>query len=159
MPLFGHLTGRCLPIGIGAFVNRQVFLAIRLHERGGLDMWYVVDAIGVCLRFWIVDRLFVRQPVMRIDKFVPSDTTLVDDAVVSVSVAINRKRDLLLSVRDSGAGFDPGSIADPTAAENVLIPHGRGIFLIRQLMDEVDFNFDHGGTEVRMRRWRHWTAC
>jgi serine/threonine-protein kinase RsbW len=205
MPLFRHLTGRCLPIGIGASVNRQVFLAIRVHERDGSDMWYVVDAIGVCLLFWIVDRLLARQPVMRIDKFVPSDTSLVDDAVgeitaalgsadawgaaeadiemiglalrealvnaivhgnrcdrrkkVSVSVAVNRKRDLLLSVRDSGAGFDPGSIADPTAAENVLIPHGRGIFLIRQLMDEVDFNFVHGGTEVRMRRRRYWTAC
>jgi anti-sigma regulatory factor (Ser/Thr protein kinase) len=142
------------------------------------------------------------QPVLRVEKFVLSDTTLVDNAVdeiiaalgstagwgvaeadiemidlvlrealvnaivhgnrcdpqktVRVSVAVNRKCDLFLSVKDSGAGFDPDTVADPTAAENVLLPHGRGIFLMRQLMDEVDFNFDHGGTEVRMRRGSYW---
>jgi anti-sigma regulatory factor (Ser/Thr protein kinase) len=39
----------------------------------------------------------------------------------------------------------------PIAPENLFVPHRRGIFLIRQLMDEVHFEFDHG-TELRMRR-------
>lgn len=42
-------------------------------------------------------------------------------------------------VRDEGAGFDPGAIPDPTLPENLEEPGGRGIFLIRELMDEVDF--------------------
>jgi serine/threonine-protein kinase RsbW len=58
-------------------------------------------------------------------------------------------------VKDSGSGFDPSKIPDPTAAENVVKNHGRGIFLIKQFMDQVDFNFDNG-TEVRMVRRRPW---
>ena len=42
-------------------------------------------------------------------------------------------------VRDQGAGFDPGAVADPTLPENLEEAGGRGIFLIRELMDEVDF--------------------
>jgi serine/threonine-protein kinase RsbW len=56
-----------------------------------------------------------------------------------------------VSVKDTGSGFNPGRLPDPTAPENLLASHGRGIFLIRQLMDEVDFKFDHG-TELRMQR-------
>jgi len=74
---------------------------------------------------------------------------------VRVSVAVNEDCDLLITVEDSGSGFDPSGIADPTAAQNLLADHGRGIFLMKQLMDQVDFNFDHG-TEVHMRRRRRW---
>ena len=42
-------------------------------------------------------------------------------------------------VCDEGHGFDPGSVADPTLPENLEQPGGRGIFLIRELMDEVDY--------------------
>jgi len=135
--------------------------------------------------------------VLRLEKVIPSDPTLLNDAVaeitaaldcaacwddveiiglvvrealanaivhgnhcdpekmVSISVAVNEDCDLLMSVKDSGAGFDPSGLPNPIAAENLLAPHGRGIFLIRQLMDEVDFKFDHG-TEVRMRRRQNW---
>jgi serine/threonine-protein kinase RsbW len=70
---------------------------------------------------------------------------------VHVSVAVNEHGDLLVSVKDSGSGFDPGRLPDPTAPANLLSTHGRGIFLIREFMDEVDFKFDHG-TDLRMRR-------
>jgi anti-sigma regulatory factor (Ser/Thr protein kinase) len=73
------------------------------------------------------------------------------EKTVHVVVAVNEHGDLLVSVKDSGSGFDPGRLPNPTAPENLLAPHGRGIFFIRQLMDEVDFKFDHG-TELRMRR-------
>jgi anti-sigma regulatory factor (Ser/Thr protein kinase) len=72
------------------------------------------------------------------------------EKTVRITVAVNENRDLLVSVKDSGSGFDPTRLPNPIAAENLLAPHGRGIFLIRQYMDEVDFKFDHG-TEVRMR--------
>jgi anti-sigma regulatory factor (Ser/Thr protein kinase) len=74
---------------------------------------------------------------------------------VCISIVVNENCDLLVSVKDSGSGFDPSALPNPIATENLLAKHGRGIFLIRQLMDEVDFNFDHG-TEVRMRRRQKW---
>ncbi len=57
---------------------------------------------------------------------------------------------LLLVVRDEGSGFDPAEVPDPTQAEAVYLGHGRGIFLMRQLMDEV--RFQNGGTEVELRK-------
>jgi serine/threonine-protein kinase RsbW len=55
-------------------------------------------------------------------------------------------------VRDPGPGFDPGAVADPLAGANILKPSGRGIFLMRALMDDVQFA--DGGRELRMRKQR-----
>jgi len=43
-------------------------------------------------------------------------------------------------VRDEGQGFDPNSLPDPTAPENVFRPGGRGILLMRTYVDEVHYN-------------------
>lgn len=60
-------------------------------------------------------------------------------------------RDLVVSVRDQGEGFDPAALADPLAPENILNASGRGLFLARQFMDSVDIHpARQGGTEVRM---------
>jgi serine/threonine-protein kinase RsbW len=62
-------------------------------------------------------------------------------------------RDLVVCVRDQGAGFDPNRIGDPLAPENILNTSGRGIFLARQLMDDVSIHgAREGGMEVRMRK-------
>ena len=74
---------------------------------------------------------------------------------VRICVALDDNCDLLIAVKDSGSGFDPSRLPNPVAAENLLADYGRGIFLMKQLMDEVDFKFDHG-TEVHMRRKRQW---
>ena len=59
--------------------------------------------------------------------------------------------DLIVRVRDQGSGFDPEHVNDPRSPENVLKASGRGIFLIRQFMDEVSIHrAREGGTEVRM---------
>lgn len=58
---------------------------------------------------------------------------------------------LVISVDDAGEGFDPSSVADPRAEENLLKPSGRGIFFIRSFMDEVDvLRSPAGGTRLRM---------
>ena len=43
-------------------------------------------------------------------------------------------------VTDEGAGFDPNAIPDPTTADNLLKDGGRGLFLMRKLLDEVSYN-------------------
>jgi serine/threonine-protein kinase RsbW len=49
-------------------------------------------------------------------------------------------RTIKVQVTDEGRGFDPGTVLDPTLPANRVRPGGRGIFLIRQLMDQVEFN-------------------
>jgi serine/threonine-protein kinase RsbW len=55
-----------------------------------------------------------------------------------------------ISVRDEGRGFNPNQVPDPTAPENRLFTHGRGIYLMKNLMDEV--SFEDNGAVVRMRK-------
>ncbi len=69
---------------------------------------------------------------------------------VRCCVACEQDQGMLIVVRDPGKGFDLASIPDPTMAENLYSDHGRGIFLINQLMDEV--RFERGGTEIHMRK-------
>jgi serine/threonine-protein kinase RsbW len=68
--------------------------------------------------------------------------------IVECLVACDEERGMLIMVRDPGSGFDPTSLPDPCHGENVFSSHGRGIFLINQLMDEVGFH--KNGTEIHM---------
>src|SRR3954454_3280471 len=68
--------------------------------------------------------------------------------VVECLVACDAQRGVLIIVRDPGPGFDPASIPSCTVGENLYMNHGRGIFLINQLMDEVKFR--KNGTEIHM---------
>ena len=68
--------------------------------------------------------------------------------VVECLVACDEDRGIIVIVRDPGEGFDPQAIPSCTVGENVYSNHGRGIFLINQLMDEVSFH--KNGTEIHM---------
>ena len=59
--------------------------------------------------------------------------------------------EISIIVRDEGQGFDIGEVPDPTAPENISSSQGRGIYLMRTLMDEV--HFEGGGTVVYMRKF------
>jgi serine/threonine-protein kinase RsbW len=58
---------------------------------------------------------------------------------------------IAIIVTDPGPGFTPKLLSDPRQGENVYADHGRGVYLIRQLMDEV--HFENGGNEIRM--WKY----
>lgn len=60
-------------------------------------------------------------------------------------------RRVLLVVRDEGPGFDTSKLADPRRRENLDKPSGRGVMMMRHLMDEVRFNAK--GNEVRMAKY------
>jgi len=70
----------------------------------------------------------------------------------SVELVFNCLGDSLeIEVRDQGEGFDPASVPDPTEPANLLKTSGRGIFLIRNFMDEVGWLArPDGGTTLRM---------
>src|SRR5438309_10803262 len=68
--------------------------------------------------------------------------------IVECIVACDEQRGVLIIVRDPGEGFDPKGIPSCTMGENLYSNHGRGIFLINQLMDEVQFH--KNGTEIHM---------
>jgi serine/threonine-protein kinase RsbW len=61
-----------------------------------------------------------------------------------------------ITVQDQGRGFDSNAILDPTLRENLLSTHGRGIYLVKTLMDEV--SFEEGGSVVRMRKNSNFDA-
>ncbi|MEP6643266.1 MAG: ATP-binding protein [Acidobacteriaceae bacterium] len=58
--------------------------------------------------------------------------------------------DLVITIRDQGKGMDLAKIPDPLAPENLLKTSGRGIFLIRSFMDEVQIHPSHTGTEIKL---------
>ncbi len=70
---------------------------------------------------------------------------------VQCCVACDEKRGMFIVVRDPGPGFDPTSLPTPTVGQQVYSEHGRGIYLINQLMDEV--RYERGGTEIHMRKY------
>jgi serine/threonine-protein kinase RsbW len=67
---------------------------------------------------------------------------------VECLVSSDEERGILIVVRDPGTGFAPDAIPGCTVGENVYSNHGRGIFLINQLMDKVEFR--KNGTEIHM---------
>jgi len=57
-------------------------------------------------------------------------------------------------VRDSGEGFDPESLSDPTQEENLLREGGRGVYIIKTVSDEFEFHRKPEGMEVVFRVFR-----
>ncbi|HSU19436.1 MAG TPA: ATP-binding protein [Acidobacteriaceae bacterium] len=62
---------------------------------------------------------------------------------------------LSISVADEGSGFDPSAVPDPLSPEGLLKPSGRGIFLMRAIMDEVHFRELSPGTEITLVKHRN----
>jgi serine/threonine-protein kinase RsbW len=58
---------------------------------------------------------------------------------------------IVIIVTDPGPGFSPDQLSDPRRRETLHADHGRGVYLIRQLMDEV--HFERSGNEIRM--WKY----
>ena len=61
---------------------------------------------------------------------------------------------LVILVRDRGKGFDPERLRDPLSTENMFAESGRGVYILRSFMDEVEFRFGaDGGTECRLVKY------
>ncbi len=53
-------------------------------------------------------------------------------------------------MKDEGEGFVPTKVPSPLVGENIYSEHGRGIYLINLLMEQVEYK--RGGTEIYMRK-------
>ncbi|NIM02128.1 MAG: hypothetical protein GTN89_11525 [Acidobacteria bacterium] len=67
---------------------------------------------------------------------------------VRCQVVCDFDRGMLIVVSDPGEGFDPAAVSSPLQGANLYRDHGRGIYLINRLMDEV--HYERGGTEIHM---------
>jgi serine/threonine-protein kinase RsbW len=82
------------------------------------------------------------------------------DPSKKVSLELERtSQDLVITIRDQGKGLDVENIPDPLAPENLLKTSGRGIFLIRSFMDEVQIHPSHTGTEIKLIKHVHGTPA
>ena len=70
--------------------------------------------------------------------------------LVHVRCCCEGTKGAFIVVRDQGHGFDPNSVPNPLAVENLGAEHGRGIHLMKLAVDEV--SFERGGTEVHIRK-------
>lgn len=70
--------------------------------------------------------------------------------LVEVHCRCERGKGIWLTMKDQGKGFDPNAVRDVLGSEGLNADHGRGIRLLKRMMDEV--SFESGGTEVQMRK-------
>ena len=73
--------------------------------------------------------------------------------VVRVTVEVPAGGGAVVEVADSGPGFDSAKVSDPTDPSRVLMPGGRGVFLMRRLVDRLDYNA--AGNAVRLTMYAH----
>lgn len=72
-----------------------------------------------------------------------------NDKTKKVNIKIKTEDDkLIVILKDQGKGFDPAVIPDPTQPENILKDSGRGLFIMRSLLDDLRYNFTPDGTEI-----------
>lgn len=116
---------------IEPMVQRVMDLARELHCDEGKDM-----EIGLALQEALANA------IVHGCKSDPSKT-------VTCRVEFPQPKEMLIVVRDSGPGFEERTVPDPLSAQGLQSDHGRGIRLIRGLMDEA--HYKAGGTELHMK--------
>ena len=81
------------------------------------------------------------------------------DSEKQVKAAIERSAQAVtVRITDAGQGVDPDTLPDPLDPANLLRDSGRGIFLMRAIMDEVHFRQTNPGTEVTLIKHRDMEA-
>mgnify|MGYP001435511185 CR=1 FL=1 len=107
------------------------------------------------LRGWGTDESVIADIAISVSE-------LVNNAIVhggrvnpeqQISIEVTRSDSAAqIRVSDQGQGFDPDQVSDPLAEENLLKEVGRGIFIVRSLMDSVDIDVSAGGTSVTITK-------
>jgi|Deesub1362B_J571_1020462.scaffolds.fasta_scaffold02882_4 serine/threonine-protein kinase RsbW len=115
---------------------------------------YFVEKIARALNFRSGD----------IDNIAIATTEAVSNAILHGNKLDSRKKvrieitaddeKMTICVFDEGKGFNPDEVDDPLLPENLLKERGRGIFILKKMMDHVEFSFSPSGTCVKMIKYR-----
>jgi len=65
------------------------------------------------------------------------------------------KNSLKIQIQDEGEGFKPDEVEDPTKEENIHKFKGRGIFIVKHLMDSVKFKHSREGMIISLEKRKH----
>lgn len=103
------------------------------------------EAHGFCASSCFAIRLALEEALANAFKH---GSQLDPDRTVTVDCSMDGEA-IEVSIKDEGPGFDPGVVPDPTEEENLEIPSGRGLILMRSFMTDVAI--DPPGNRVRMR--------
>jgi serine/threonine-protein kinase RsbW len=95
---------------------------------------------------WII--LAVREGISNAIKH---GNKLIEDKKVLIRLTYENRL-LQVSIEDEGEGFNPESVENPLLPENLLKSTGRGIFYIRNFMDDVHYEFNNGRTILKMSK-------
>jgi len=114
----------CLPSRLD-HLNLVQEVAEEIAQLAGLDEDGRLD-FGLAVREGVINAM---KHGHGLDETKPVELSFVTEAAGHLSVTI----------ADRGAGFDPQATPDPTAPENLMKPSGRGLLLMRSLVDEVSF--------------------
>lgn len=71
------------------------------------------------------------------------------DKLATLTVTITTDG-MQFNITDCGEGFEPDAVPDPRTKENILLEGGRGVFLIRSLIDDVEYKRTETGMSVTM---------
>lgn len=107
------------------------------------------------LRGWGADESIIADIAISVSELVNNAIVHGNKADMSktVSVKVTREKDsAVITITDKGKGFDPDGIANPVADENLLKEVGRGIFIVKSLMDSVAFESVHDGTVITIKK-------
>ena len=107
----------------------------RINKRARLDD-------GTFYRLFVSSTEAVNNGILHGNKSDPKKKVCISCAVNSESITVR--------VKDEGKGFDPSVIPNPLDDQNLLKESGRGIFLIRSMMDKVNFSITDAGTVIEM---------
>ena len=142
---------------IGRPPNSRFSLLVELHQSIPSQIEAISPFLDLLMRFI---RRFRSEDGSEIDIEIALREALTNAIVhgnnenaekrVYVASRCSQDGEVLVTIRDLGQGFDSRVVPDPTAPENRLSAHGRGIYLMQALMDEVQF--EEGGTVAKLRK-------
>jgi len=137
----GHLIRLEMPSSF-ELLDLVQLLSDRLCAMAGLDE----DAVH-----WV--SVSVRESVINAIKHGNREDRRKHVVVEFVLAPRSEPREFVVQVLDEGEGFDPDEVANPLDPENVLKSSGRGIFFMRNFMDDVSIaRRPEGGMAIRMSK-------